>query len=405
MTPRPSLRWRLTALYGALFFVAGGVLLAVNYTQVRHSLPSDKIIFSSRSDGPVDSIGGDSRSAPVPPEFGRKPDRGGTAAFGIFVNGEATSPDQLAKLPGEFRDETLSNLVARSLVGLVGVGAASVVLGWWLAGRALRPLHRITDTARRLSETNLDERIGLDGPHDELRELADTFDAMLGRLDAAVDSQRRFVANASHELKTPLAINRTLLEVALDSPDASADLRRLGGTLLEVNARQERLIDSLLMLARSAQTVDPVPVDLAEVARRVVDSARPEARDAAVDISVHLAATPTLGDPVLLERLIQNLMQNAVRYNAPGGWIRLTCHCVDDRAVLTVANTGLTVAHDEVAGLFEPFRRLDDRVGSAEGSGLGLSIVRSVARAHGGEATALPRPGGGLVVTVALPAG
>jgi signal transduction histidine kinase len=150
--------------------------------------------------------------------------------------------------------------------------------------------------------------------------------------------------------------------------------------------------------------VDPVPVDLAQVTRRVVDSARPEARDAAVDVSVEFVAAPTVGDPVLLERLVQNIVQNAVRYNTPGGWVRLTCGRVDAHALLTVTNTGPLVASDEAAGLFEPFRRLDDRVGSAEGNGLGLSIVRSVARAHGGEATAVPRDGGGLVVTVAIPA-
>jgi signal transduction histidine kinase len=398
MTPRPSLRWRLTALYGALFFVAGGVLLAVNYTQVRRSLPSDKIIFSSRSDGPLNSIGSDSRSAPVPSEFGRKPDGGGTAAFGIFVNGEATSPDQLAKLPGEFRDETLSNLVARSLVGLVGVGAASVVLGWWLAGRALRPLHRITDTARRLSETNLDERIGLDGPHDELRELADTFDAMLGRLDAAFDSQRRFVANASHELRTPLAIMRTQLEVAR-TPE---ELQAASEVVQHVIERSERLLDGLLVLARADGQLATQPTDLADALLSA--SVSPSAD--AVEVTITADPAPVDGDPALLLHLARNLLENACRHNLPtDGWVSASTGVSGDDAVLEVTNSGPVVPADAVERLFEPFRRLAaDRTEGDTGAGLGLSIVRAVARAHGGEVTAQPLPEGGLKVEVRLPA-
>lgn len=382
-----KVRTRLALVYAALFLFGGAVLLGVTITLVQQALVDQPVNTSVEiphlPEAPDTPVSLDKSAAQQSAEDGF-----------AFVK----------RLQDEFRRSTLETLITRGTFALGAVAVVGAWLGWLAAGRTLRPLSQITATARRVAGRNLRERIALGGPHDELRELADTFDDMLCRLDAAFDSQRRFVANASHELKTPLAINRTLLEVALDSPEASADLRKVGGMLLEVNARQERLIESLLTLARSGQAVvDPVPVDLTQVTRRVVDSARPEARDAGVDVSVEFVAAPTVGDPVLLERLAQNLVQNAVRYNRPGGWVRLTCGRVDAHALLTVTNTGPPVAPDEAAGLFEPFRRLDDRVGSAEGNGLGLSIVRSVARAHGGEATAVPRDGGGLVVTVTIP--
>jgi signal transduction histidine kinase len=301
----------------------------------------------------------------------------------------------------DLRDQTLGSLVRRGTLALGGVAVAGVWLGWLAAGRTLRPLKQITGTARRVADRSLHERIALGGPRDELRELADTFDDMLERLDRSFDGQRRFVANASHELRTPLAINRTLLEVAMGQPDAPPQLRQLGTTLLEVNARHERLIDGLLTMARSEQAVvDPVPVDLADVAGNVLD----QTRAPGVEMRHELLPAPTSGDPVLLERLTQNLVDNAVRYNATGGWVQVTCTHEGASTRLSVTNTGPVVRAYEVPGLFEPFRRLSDRVGSARGTGLGLSIVRSVARAHGGEVQATPRDGGGLVVQVTLPA-
>jgi signal transduction histidine kinase len=284
------------------------------------------------------------------------------------------------------------------------VTVLGVWAGWLMAGRTLRPLTEITATARRVADRNLHERIGLSGPRDELRELADTFDDMLARLDASFDGQRRFVANASHELRTPLAVNRTLLEVAMGRPGAPPELVDLGETLLEVNDRHERLIDGLLTLARSEQAVaDPVPIDLAEVATRVHEQFASDARTAALSFDLGGTPAPTAGDPVLLERLAQNLVENAIRHNVEAGWVTVTTSSSVDHAVLTVANTGPVVPAVEVARLFEPFRRLTDRVGSAHGTGLGLSIVRSVARAHGGDVAAQPRAGGGLVVDVTLP--
>jgi signal transduction histidine kinase len=271
------------------------------------------------------------------------------------------------------------------------VAIAGVLAAWFVAGRTLRPLAEITATARRVADRNLHERIGLSGPRDELKHLADTFDDMLARLDAAFAAQRRFAANASHELRTPLAINRTLIEVALSRPSPSADVRRLGETLLVVNARHERLIEGLLLLARGDQApADPEPVDLAEITSHVASL------HGVTDVAT--TPSPMIGDPVLLERMVQNLVENAVAYNTPAGSVTVTC----ESGTLTVTNTGPEIAPFEVPRLFEPFQRLTDRVGSSTGTGLGLSIVRAVARAHGGTAAATPNPGGGLTVAVSF---
>jgi signal transduction histidine kinase len=274
-----------------------------------------------------------------------------------------------------------------------------------VAGRALRPLHRITETAGRIATANsagrgLHERIALTGPADDVQQLADTFDKMLEHLDRSFDGQRRFVANASHELRTPLAINRTLIELAITQPDAPVPTRQLGDSLLTVNARHERLIDGLLTLADSENEVtDRIPVDLAEVARHVVE----QAAAAELVVKSTLEPAPTAGDPVLIERLTQNLVENAVRHNEPGGWLAVRTATIDGVATLEVTNTGPVVPEFEIESLFQPFRRLNIRADGERGFGLGLSIVRAIARAHRGEATAAPRATGGLTVTVTLP--
>ncbi|WP_250009892.1 ATP-binding protein [Actinoplanes sp. M2I2] len=250
--------------------------------------------------------------------------------------------------------------------------------------RTLRPLNEITATARRVADRNLHQRIGMTGPKDELRRLADTLDNMLARLDAAFETQRRFADNASQELRTPLAINRILIKVALSHPDPSADVRRLGETLLVINARHERLIDGLLMLARGDHSrAELVPVDLADMVTHVASMHE------VTDVTTEPA--PMRGDPILLERMVQNLVENAVAYNQRGETVTVTC----GPGRMTVTNTGPVIAAYEIPRLFEPFQRLTDRVGSTTGTGLGLSIVRSVARAHGGTATAEPGPEGG----------
>jgi signal transduction histidine kinase len=251
------------------------------------------------------------------------------------------------------------------------------------------------------ADRGLHERIALAGPRDEIKELADTFDDMLERLDRSFDGQRRFVANASHELRTPLAINRALVEVAVSRANASADIQQLGDTLLAVNARHERLIDGLLVLADSeTEVTDASDVDLRDVAAHVLDQCAADG----LAVRRELGPAPTHGDPVLLERLVQNLVENAVRHNVSGGWLSVSSRVGAGHAELTVTNTGPAVAPYDIDAIFEPFRRLGgDRVRSERGFGLGLSIVRAVARAHGGEVTAAPRDGGGLVVTVRLP--
>jgi signal transduction histidine kinase len=370
-----TIRARLTVIYGGLFLLAGAALLALTYLLVQHSL-----------DAKVD----------------------GAATFSYDQSSVENQQNLTASPPPQVnqqyreavRDDTLNSLLTQGGIALVGVGVVAIGGGWLMADRVLRPLHRITETARRVADRNLHERITLTGPPDEIKELADTFDSMLERLDRAFDGQRRFVANASHELRTPLAINHTLLEVAIGRPDAPPQLRDLGQTLLAVNARHERLIDGLLTLARSEQEITVHdPVDLAEIARHVAEQRRP----GTVEVVTALDPAPTSGDPVLLERVTQNLIQNGIDYNTADGWVSIRTRTRGDTAELIVSNTGPVVPAYELPGLFEPFRRLQDRAVSGRGTGLGLSIVRAVARAHAGDVTARPRDEGGLVVTVTLP--
>jgi signal transduction histidine kinase len=389
---RPRIRTRLTALYGVLFLLAGAGMLAFTYLLVQQSL-NDRHVGGAMAILPSPAV--------TPPS---QPPSDQQRAYP--VNGKQVTLDEAARdvaaREEKFRADTLDSILTRGGIALGGFAVVAVGFGWLMADRALRPLHQITATARRVADRNLRERIALTGPPDEMKELADTFDSMLERLDRAFDGQRRFVANASHELRTPLAINRTLIQVALSRPDVPAQTRQLGETLLEVNTRHERLIDGLLTLASSEQ--DPTasdPLDLAEMAQHVVDQAT---SPSGPRLEASLRPAPTTGDPVLLERLVQNLVHNAVAYNVPDGWVSVTTATRGDEVELTVTNTGPTVPAYEIPGLFEPFRRLRDRVGSADGTGLGLSIVRSVARAHGGEVTAQPRDGGGLQVWVTLPA-
>jgi signal transduction histidine kinase len=387
-----TIRVRLTLHYAAALFLAGAVLIALMYVYFNHSLDQHAAARAAATQQLAADFLGDSNTH------------------------SAQTVEQLhTSLRAQFqqdRDDTLRALLTWSLISLGAVGLLAGGLGWLLAGRALRPLQQITATARRVAEASLHERIALAGPEDEIKDLADTFDAMLERLDRSFDGQRRFVANASHELRTPLTINRTLIQVALDSPDTPEPTRHLGTTLLEVNQRHERLIDGLLVLATSEQPLTEVqPVDLADLTRRVTARSADAARDARITIHPATAPAPVTGDPVLLERLIQNLLDNAIRYNlAQHGHIWLTTGTADGHGQLTVDNTGPTVPEDEVSGLFEPFRRLaadrltdTDSSAPGRGAGLGLSIVRSVAHAHHGDVHAIPRPDGGLTINVRIP--
>lgn len=381
---RLSLRARLTLLYGAVFFGAGLLLLVVNYVVVRRSLETTVPDF-------VKSV--------------TKPD-GTVVSGGRTVEGsEIAVPAEAVKL-GEARlqDDTLGSLLQNSSIALLLVGLVAAAAAYAIAARALAPVHRITATARRVASQSLHERIGLTGPRDEISELAETFDEMLDRLDAAFSGQRRFVANASHELRTPLATSRALLEVALADPDAPEQLRTVGAQLLTVNARSEQLIEGLLVLARSEHELcDTAPVELAAVVERAADVLEEEYRTSGVALRLQLTPTVVSGSAVLLERLAMNLLQNAARHNQRGGHATARTAVEDGRAVLEVVNSGAVIPPDAAGQLFEPFHRLDDDRIAGKGVGLGLSIVRSVARTHGGDATATARPAGGLVVRVTLP--
>ncbi|MFI5619859.1 sensor histidine kinase [Streptomyces sp. NPDC051567] len=386
---RPTIRIRLTLLYGGMFLIAGILLLSIIYLLAAQALREGNA-------PPYTIVGGQNVKV--------------TSTSCPGVVGVDQSYDQfntaISQCSIEQRTHALDDLLRRSLMALLGLSIIAFAFGYAMAGRVLSPLGKITRTARRVVGSDLTRRIELDGPDDELKELADTFDEMLDRLERAFTAQQRFVANASHELRTPLAINRTLLEVHLSDPAAPVELQQLGRTLLATNERSEQLVEGLLLLARSdSQIVERKPVDLAEVASRALDQACGEAETKGVQIRGEREAAVVQGNGVLLERIALNLVQNAVRYNVPeGGWVEVTTEVQHGLAVLVVSNTGPVVPAYEVDNLFEPFRRLrTERTGSDKGVGLGLSIARSVARAHGGRIQAVPRPGGGLVMRVTLP--
>jgi signal transduction histidine kinase len=360
---RLPVRWRLTVVYGSLFFAASAILVIVNYFVVTRIV-----------------------SQPVEP---------GVGVGGLPQPVEQVLLQQVIVEVDSYKRRVVDSIVVWSIVATILVGLGGLAVGWTVARRALSPLQQVTGTARRLSYSTLHSRISMDGPRDEIKELADTFDSMLERLDRAFDGQRRFVANASHELKTPLAIDRALLQVALaELPD---DLRSVRDSLLASNVRQERLIEGLLTLAQSERELtERESVDLADLARSALGRHG--------EVKVELSPAPATGDAVLLERVITNLVDNAVKYNSDEGFVRVRTGTGPGGAFVTVENTGPVVDPSEVPRLFEPFRRLnDDRTGSASGAGLGLSIVLAVAHAHDGTAEAVPRVGGGLVVTVRIP--
>ncbi|MEU4192420.1 HAMP domain-containing sensor histidine kinase [Kribbella sp. NPDC026611] len=384
--PRFTIRGRFTLAYGGLVLLAGIVFLALTYLLVSQRLHADQpMVDTVRSATPAPS-----GAAPQP------------------TVGAPSSPSGSQLDVRGVTDNALDSLLGFGALVLAVVVAAATAIAWLIAGQMLQPLQRVTETARRIAgappaDPGLHERLAFEGPNDELKELADTFDLMLGRLDQAFDSQRRFIANASHELRSPLAVNRALLEIAVHRQSASADLRELSETLLEVNGRHERLIDGLLVLARSkVELTAESYVDLADIAEHVTE----QHVGASVTLIDELEEAPTTGSAVLLERLVHNLVDNAIRYNVPDGWVRVTTgKRSNDRAMIVVSNTGPTVRRYEIPTIFEPFSRLDhDRPNKPTGVGLGLSIVEAIAHAHGGTVEAEPRPDGGLTVQVTFPA-
>jgi signal transduction histidine kinase len=293
------------------------------------------------------------------------------------------------------------------LAGLAAAGLLAAWACWALAGRTLRPLSRTVQTVHQLGPQNLRQRIEMTGSADVLKELADALDGALERLAAGYEGQRRFAANASHELRTPLAVQRLLTEVAMDDPNAGQDLRRLGAQLIRVNERNERLIEGLLVLAESDRGLPgKVPVRLDQLAGSVLDTHQELAGKHEVTLHRSLAERLIPGDPLLLERLISNLVTNAITYNQPGGWVEVEVTAeTEPGPALAVRNTGQHIPAQAVSSLFEPFRRLTaDRTNHTGGAGLGLSIARSITAAHGGAIRARPRSEGGLIVEIELPA-
>jgi signal transduction histidine kinase len=350
MRPRPTIRLRLTALYAVVVFLAGGLLLAVSYALL------DDHLHNTLSDATADAL--------------------------------------LAQLRGQY------------LVALFAVTAFAVLLGWLIAGRALAPLRAIATAARAVSGDSLTRRVALRGPDDELHELADTFDEMLERLDSAFASQKRFVADASHELRTPLTVLRTEVEVALADPNASAaELRATAEVVREEVQRCEALLESLLALARSEARAlaRDEQVDIGGLAERVVS--RLDSDAALRDVALTVESEPAMvnGDRGLLEQLVFNLVDNAVAHNCGGGFAEVRVGPRGDSAALTVTNTGPRVPDESVRLLTEPFHRLERRRDRG-GAGVGLSIVRAVAAAHGGRLALSARDDGGLVADVELPA-
>jgi signal transduction histidine kinase len=372
---RGTVRTRLTLLYVGLFLTTSTVVFVLANLLLQQAL-SHRVLAIIESSGPPPDP-----TLPSPPH--------------LNVRKVAGLPDTILRYQWTVTAVTIAVLAV-----------LSVLTGWWLAGRVLRPLHRITATARRLSVSNLHERIALAGPRDELTELADTFDAMLDRLERSVDSQRRFIANAAHELRTPLAVQRAAIQIGLDtapeagppSPERLAEVRE---TLLAANKRTERLIDALLILAQAEHGLDATePVRLDRTVRQAADEAAGVAADREVTVDVAAEAVTVDGDPVLLHRLVANVLDNGIRYNRAGGTVAVTLTAAGE---LTVRNTGPEVPPERVAELFQPFRRLNGSRTRDGGSGLGLSIVVSIAQAHAAVPAARPRHGGGLELRIAFP--
>lgn len=353
---RRSARFRLTALYCCVFFPSGVALVFITYV----------VIVVAQS-----------------PNFG---------ATRVNIDHRSLDADEF--------------LIA-SFILLVALVGASVLIGWLVAGRVLRPLRVMTAATRQISERNLHERLALTGPDDELKNLGDTIDSLLARLESAFDSQRRFIASASHELRTPLMVSQTLLQVALADPDITLDsLRAACQEVIDADKYQARLIDALLTLARSQRGFDRrEPVDLTVVVNDALDAYQPSAAASGLQVDAALDKATVPGDARLVSRLVVNLVDNAIRYNITGGRVAVKLAASTARATLTVTNTGAVVPPLQASRLLEPFQRAaPDRTASPDGLGLGLSIAADIAKAHGADLEVRPQPEGGLAVTVSFPA-
>ncbi|QCW78421.1 HAMP domain-containing histidine kinase [Streptomyces sp. S6] len=381
--PHSTIRTRIALVYGGVFLVLGTALLTTVNLASRAGTDSEARAIASSA-------------VVVPP---------GYTVNGPFIARSSADGPTVYELTDHVSDAASKQHMYWSIAALLVMTAGAVGVGWWIAGRVLRPVHAMTAKARSLSERTLHERIASSGPDDELKELGETLDALLARLEKAFDSQRRFIANASHELRTPLATQRAAIQVGLDNPGPD-DLVRTRQTLLDTNRRSERLIEGLLVLARSERGAGRRRARGRPLRPGGGRGDGPAAGGAGGGpgrpaVSVDVAPCPVRGNRLLLSQLVSNLLANAVTYNVPGGSVDIT---LAEDGALVVRNTGPVVSEADIAGFFEPFRRGEGRDRMGPGSGLGLSIVRSIAVAHGGTVTAVPGPGGGgLAVTVRLP--
>jgi signal transduction histidine kinase len=391
--PRRTIRLRLTVLYGLLFTLSGAVLLVITNVLVRSATGAGSCH--------VDTSG--AVACVVPGRHGKG--SGFLTIGGAFQSkgGAARQARGLGFLVSSQNANDLHQLFVYSWLALAIMAVLSVALGWLVAGRVLRPLRTITATARNISATNLHERLALSGPNDELKELGDTFDGLLARLEQFIRSQRQFVANASHELRTPLALQRTAIQLALADPDATMEsLRAAHNRVLASGAQQERLIEALLTLTRGqAGLIKHEPFDLAILAEQVLLTCQSRARERSIEVRCVLAPAPMTGDPRLAERLLANLVDNALAYNSSPGRIDLRTERHGNIALLSITNTGPVVDAGAVDRLTRPFERLaSERTGHGDGLGLGLSIVQAIVNAHAGFLAIRPRPRGGLTVEV-----
>ena len=382
-------RTRLAVTYAVLFVLAGTVLLALTYALL--------VTCSSRRPAPQNTHR--ARTAQILSLCKPAPDVAVAAR-------EVQARDRLRRRKrSQGARRRPGRPAGASVIGLGLLVIVSAGLGWLVAGRALRPVRSITEAARRASELRLGQRLALTGPDDEFKQLADTFDVMLERLDAAFTSQKRFVANAAHELRTPLTAMRTAIEVTLSKPTRTPEqLEAMAVRVRQSVQRAEATVEALLTLATSeAGPATDEPIDLATAAEDALDATHAAIDQHHITVDAELEPARARGDRVLLERMIANLVENAVRHNNPGGWIGIRTVEQDGGAVFEIANTGADIAAEQIPTLFEPFARAEQRLHSSDGVGLGLSIANAIADAHDATITARPRRGGGLELSVTIP--
>jgi signal transduction histidine kinase len=397
--PARTARLRLTMLYGVLFLASGAGVLAITYLLVSDTTKIGFYINAGHRSGIMPSAPGTTLSAPGTTDSVRSGQLSGAAA--AAVRRAQLLPQLLQQHASD-----LHHMLIWSAIALAIMAVISIALGYYVAGRVLNPLRTITTTARAISARNLSERLALDGPEDEFKALGDTLDDLLTRLQTAFDAQQHFVANASHELRTPLSWERSLVEVALADPDPTIEsFQCMCQELLAASDQQQRLIEALLTLATSERGLDHhQPIDLSTLADSLLLAPWPEADQLEIAITAMIDPAPTTGHAALAERLIANLIDNAIHHNTPGGHVEITTGVRDQHAFVTVTNSGPMIPVDEIQRLFQPFQRLGGaRTQHTNGHGLGLSIVQAIATAHDATITTHAQPDGGLAIEVSFP--